>query len=325
MAGEGSQARRVFLSHTSELRRYPASGSYVAAAESAIKRAGDVVVDMAYFAAEDRPPAKICEEQVRGSDVFVLIAGFRYGSPVRDRPKVSYTELEHEAATSANLPRLVFLLSEDIEGPAAMLVDAEYGARQEAFRKRLSNGDTTLATVTSPGGLEAALLHALIGPHRRPGGNREARGAIRGGEPEPSSGRTAFRAAVVAAAASTIALVAILLNVFGIFPFSANGPGTVPGPAAPSAEQSGFPARVIGQAPPGQPPDVHDSPSLDAPVVTTLKPESTVRIQCTVQGQRVTLADGSSTRLWDRIEQGYLPDSNLFTGQNEPAMPGCTG
>jgi hypothetical protein len=42
---------------------------------------------------------------------------------------VSYTELEHETAEQRGLPRLVFLLGEDTEGPAAMFGDLEYGAR----------------------------------------------------------------------------------------------------------------------------------------------------------------------------------------------------
>ena len=43
-----------------------------------------------------------------------------------------------------------------------MFRDTEYGERQEAFRTRLADCGLTIATVTSPGELEAALLQALI-------------------------------------------------------------------------------------------------------------------------------------------------------------------
>jgi hypothetical protein len=126
---------RVFLSHTSELRDFPRGQgqSYVAAAERAVSAEGHVIVDMADFPAADQAPAELCADRVRGCDVYVGVLGTRYGSPVRDMPEVSYTELEFGTAAEAGLDRLVFVLdtgADNLGIPAARLIDREFGDRQ---------------------------------------------------------------------------------------------------------------------------------------------------------------------------------------------------
>jgi hypothetical protein len=154
---------RVFVSHTAELRQYPPGRSFVAAAEQAVTRAGGTVLDMAYFTAREDQPADYCRQQVRHADVYAGIIGFRYGSPVRDEPGRSYTELEFEAATELGLPRLVFLLDEDavLPLPQSYLSDPRYAKRQRAFRARVKDAGTTVQPVASPDRLEMLLFHAL--------------------------------------------------------------------------------------------------------------------------------------------------------------------
>ena len=160
-----AEPRRVFLSHTSELREFPAGRSFVDAAEAAVTRAGNAVTDMAYFPARDDKPASYCQARVSECDVYVGLIGLRYGSPVRDRPEVSYTELEFEAATKTGVPRLMFLLDEEavLPIPAAMLLDSDpdWQVRQRAFRHRLRDAGIMVAKVASPEQLELGLLHAL--------------------------------------------------------------------------------------------------------------------------------------------------------------------
>ena len=155
---------RVFISHTSELRDFPKGTSYVAAVERAISAAGHVVVDMADFAAADQTPARVCAERVRGCDLYVGVLGTRYGSPVRDQPQVSYTELEFDTATEAGLDRLVFLLDEDAADvgiPPSRLIDRKFGDRQDAFRRRVQDNGLTTRSFANPAELGQLVERSL--------------------------------------------------------------------------------------------------------------------------------------------------------------------
>ncbi len=169
----------MFISHTSELRDFPEGMSYVAAAERAISAAGHVIVDMADFPAADQAPAERCAEQVRRCEVYVGVLGTRYGSPVRDRPEVSYTELEFDTATEAGLDRLVFVLdteAADVGIPLSRLIDGEFGARQDAFRRRVQDTGLTTQSFANPDALRRLVgdsLRDLADTRRRIGSGIE--------------------------------------------------------------------------------------------------------------------------------------------------------
>ena len=155
----------VFISHTSELRKFPDKASYVAAVERAISAAGQAIVDMADFPAADQPPAELCRERVQGCDVYVGVLGTRYGSPVPDKPEVSYTEFEFSIATEEGMARLVFLLDTkagNVGIPVEELIDLEFGARQEEFRRRVQkDSGLTVRFFSNPPALEQLVERSL--------------------------------------------------------------------------------------------------------------------------------------------------------------------
>jgi formylglycine-generating enzyme required for sulfatase activity/energy-coupling factor transporter ATP-binding protein EcfA2 len=157
-----NKIHRVFISHTSEFTQFPDGKSFVNAAIAAVIRASCFPYDMGYFTARDEKPAAYCREKVRECDVYVGLIGLRYGSLVRDRPDVSYTELEFEAASEEpKKQRLIFLLDPNAEVPIGLFSDRQFGQKQEDFRKRLQDAGVVCQTFTDVHQFEMLLFQAL--------------------------------------------------------------------------------------------------------------------------------------------------------------------
>ena len=130
----------IFLSHTSELGKYPEDLSYVAKAKQAIESAGHMVVDMATFRAQPIPAEDYDTKRVKECDIYIGIYGNKYGSLTSK--KISFTESEYDAAVEAGLKRYIFLLDEDsaeTDLPNHCLKPDKYTGKRRAFLKKASN------------------------------------------------------------------------------------------------------------------------------------------------------------------------------------------
>src|SRR5437764_4770506 len=93
---------KVFLSST-----FLEMEEYRKAAAEAIDQYGYQCIRMETFPASDRAIPDFCRARVAECDVFVLILGQFYGTPIPNR-NISYTEDEFDAAVELKKPRLVF-------------------------------------------------------------------------------------------------------------------------------------------------------------------------------------------------------------------------
>ncbi len=134
-----------------------------------------------------------------------------------------------------------------------------------------------------------------------------------------------------------LAALVTILTYFGIQPskhdpgqsssetlYSTNGvysPGvqTYPGAYFGSSGYSG-----MVEAPSGASLNVHSSPTLSSSIVGSLQAGTYVLIVCTVNnGGTATGMSGTSSRLWDKISTGFVPDISIDTGVDEPVQPPC--
>jgi hypothetical protein len=184
-------ARTIFLSHTSLMAHVPEGRSFVQAAKDAALRAGLSASDMQFFSADDRPPAAVCQDAVRACGIYVGLFGHDYGSRVRERPEVSYTELEFltalEERQNRGLRLFVFLLSDKV---GKDLPDAD----QVAFRSRVLNDyDLTAKFFEDANSLELEVYHT-----RARGGDGSAANLMVRGRGVATLLTTRFREAVPA-------------------------------------------------------------------------------------------------------------------------------
>jgi Domain of unknown function (DUF4062) len=123
-----------------------------------LRSMGHDVLGMEQYTAEDIRPLDRCLQDVRASDVYVVIVAWRYGfipaDAVNRKRKRSITELEYEEAVEHSVAVLAFLLDPGSPWPpSTMDAFGEHGAKDiAAFRRRL--GEEKLAGIfTTPDNL----------------------------------------------------------------------------------------------------------------------------------------------------------------------------
>ncbi|MBI5852691.1 MAG: SUMF1/EgtB/PvdO family nonheme iron enzyme [Planctomycetes bacterium] len=124
-------------------------------------------VAMERFTATERPTVESCLEQAREADLFIGILAYRYGWIPDGEPK-SITELEHDAAHTAGIDRLMFVVDER-KRPMVPDVDADpmperwpQQDRLTKFKQRLSSTGITPRTFGDDTALISLVIHAIV-------------------------------------------------------------------------------------------------------------------------------------------------------------------
>lgn len=124
--------KRVFVSST-----YKDLVEFRESVQNAIRQVGAVDISMEHFGARDERPKGECLRIIHDeTDVFVGIYAHRYGF-IPSGDDMSITEAEYHAATSAGIPRLIYLVDEETPWiPAYIDRDSSY-IKLRQFKDRL--------------------------------------------------------------------------------------------------------------------------------------------------------------------------------------------
>lgn len=126
--------RKVFLSSTAK-----DLAPYRAAVVEALRKIDRVDVQwMVDWVSQDASSLQLCEDRVRGADLFVGLIGHCFGTAPPEAPQRSYTMLEWDWACDAGLPRLMHLAPSSFSMPHDVMAaeTPEGQALQSAFREQ---------------------------------------------------------------------------------------------------------------------------------------------------------------------------------------------
>lgn len=97
---------------------------------------------MEYFGARDNPPIETCLDEVKNSDILVIVVGHKYGTFVPDLD-ISYSEAEYNEGYRLNRPCKVYFKSDDTPIlPKQMERDSDKVAHLDRWKKVLSERHT---------------------------------------------------------------------------------------------------------------------------------------------------------------------------------------
>ncbi|MFB9319060.1 DUF4062 domain-containing protein [Cryptosporangium minutisporangium] len=137
---------KLYISSTfMDLREHRAS------VDRALRRMGHDVLGMEQYVAEGTAPLEKCLRDVRASDAYVLILGWRYGfiprHPELNAECLSITELEYREAVCQRKSILVFLLDPDAPWPPSAFDALGADGGQNILRFRSTVGAAHLSGI----------------------------------------------------------------------------------------------------------------------------------------------------------------------------------
>ena len=116
-------------------------------------------IDPERFSATGTPPIDVCLREVKESQYFILILGWRYGY-VPEGSDISVVELEYNKAVEESLPRFCFFIDDAFPVPPKYVESGEGAKKLERLKKRVQE-DNLVFRFSTPSDLARELTLAI--------------------------------------------------------------------------------------------------------------------------------------------------------------------